>query len=368
MQKIPSTMVMQELEKPRDTFILVRGNFQNKGEKVPPGVPKAFSVLPEGTASNRLALAKWLVSPDHPLTARVTVNRFWQLFFGTGIVKTSNDFGSQGDWPSHPELLDWLATEFMARNWDVKSMLKLMVTSATYRQASTITPQSLERDPYNRLLTRGPRFRLDAEMIRDNALAVSGLLNRKIGGESVRPYQPPGLWEAVSFSKDFSSQSYEQSKGQDLYRRGLYVYIKRSMPYPPLTTFDAPNREICTTQRPRTSTPLQALVLLNDPCYVEAARALAQRIMKDGGIDASRKLAYAFRLALARPPTKNELEVLQRIYEQQFHNFQQDKEAAKGLVSVGESPKPKDLEDSELAAWTAIGNILLNLDETITKG
>jgi hypothetical protein len=215
MKQIPSTMVMREMEQPRDTFMLVRGNFQNKGEKVTPGVPKSLPPLPEGTPTNRLALAKWLVSPDHPLTARVTVNRFWQMLLGTGLVKTSNDFGSQGEWPSHPELLDWLATELMARNWDVKSMLKLMVTSATYRQASTVTPQLLERDPYNRLLTRGPRFRFDAEMIHDNALAVSGLLNPKVGGASVRPYQPPGLWEAVSFSQEFSSQSYVPSKGDD---------------------------------------------------------------------------------------------------------------------------------------------------------
>jgi len=256
----------------------------------------------------------------------------------------------------------------MARNWDVKSMLKLMVTSATYRQASTVTPQLLERDPYNRLLTRGPRFRLDAEMIRDNALAVSGLLNPKIGGASVRPYQPPGLWEAVSFSQEFSSQSYVQSKGDDLYRRGLYVYIKRSLPYPSLTTFDAPNRETCTVQRPRTSTPLQALVLLNDPAYVEAARALAQRVMKEGGTKVADRLTYAFRLTLARNPTKKEIEVLQRIYEQQLANFQHDNEAAKGLVSVGESARPEKLDDGELAAWIAVGNVLLNLDETITKG
>jgi hypothetical protein len=290
------------------------------------------------------------------------------MLFGAGLVKTVNDFGSQGEWPSHPELLDWLATEFIASGWDVKAMLRLMVTSATYRQASTVTPQLLERDPYNRLLTRGPRFRLDAEMIRDNALAVSGLLNQKVGGPSVRPYQPPGLWEAVSFSQEFSSQSYVQSKGDDLYRRGLYVYIKRSLPYPPLTTFDAPNREICTAQRARTSTPLQALVLLNDPGYVEAARALAQRVMKEGGTKVIDRLTYAFRLTLARHPTKKEIEVLQRIYEQQLENFRQDKESAKGLVSVGESARPENLDDGELAAWTAVGNVLLNLDETITKG
>jgi len=365
---IPSTMVMQDLEKPRETHILVRGDFRNKGELVTPGVPASLPPLPEAMPASRLGLAKWLVAPDNPLTSRVTINRFWAMFFGTGLVKTSNNFGVQGEWPSHPHLLDWLATEFIAQHWDIKAMQKMMLMSATYRQSSKVTKELVERDPENRLYARGPRFRLDAEMIHDNALAVSGLLNPKIGGPSVRPYQPPGLWEQVGFGNEFSSQSYVQSKGEDLYRRGIYTYWKRALPYPAFVTFDAPTRELCTVQRPRTSTPLQSLVLLNDPVYVEAARVLAQRVMKEGGDDVARRLTYAFRLTLARPPKKIELQALERIYNQQLQNFRQDKEAAEALISVGESPKPADLDVSELAAWTTIGNILLNLDETITKG
>jgi len=317
--------------------------------------------------TNRLQFANWLVAPENPLTARVTVNRFWQMFFGTGLVKTANDFGSQGEWPSHPELLDWLAKDFQAKRWDMKQLVKLMVTSAAYRRDSAVTSKTLERDQYNRLLARGPRVRLDAEVIRDNALAVSGLLNRKIGGESVRPYQPAGLWEAVAFGGGFSSQTYVQSKGDDLYRRGIYVYWKRSLPYPSMVTFDAPNREVCTAVRPRTTTPLQALVLMNDPAYIEAARGLAQRVMKEETGDAADKIRYAFRLTVGRNPQKSEVAVLEKIYREQLINFTNDKKSAEALVKVGESPSPKDADVSELAAWTAIGNILLNLDETITK-
>ena len=365
---IPSTMVMQDLENPRETHVLIRGDFRNRGDLVTPGVPASLPPPPTGTHADRLALARWLVAPENPLTSRVTINRFWAMFFGVGLVKTSNNFGVQGEWPSHPHLLDWLATEFKAQHWDIKAMQKMMLMSATYRQSSKVTKELVERDPENRLYARGPRFRLDAEMIHDNALAVSGLLNPTIGGPSVRPYQPPGLWEQVGFGDSFSSQSYVQSKGDDLYRRGLYTYWKRAMPYPAFVTFDAPTRELCTVQRPRTSTPLQSLVLMNDPVYVEAARGLAARVMKNGGDDVARRLTYAFRLTLARPPRKNELETLERIYQQQLQNFRQDKAAAEALLSVGESPRPTGLDVSELAAWTAIGNILLNLDETITKG
>jgi hypothetical protein len=382
-------MVMEEMEKPRDTFILVRGNFQQKGEKVTAAVPKVlFHGRPEDMPTNRLQLARWLVSTNHPLTARVTVNRFWQMFFGTGLVKSANDFGSQGNYPTHPELLDWLATEFMSgghnssprfakdsgdssssvQAWDMKHILKLMVMSATYRQSSEVTPKMLERDSANRLLARGARFRMDAEMIHDNALAVSGLLTRKIGGESVRPYQPPGLWEAIGFGAGFTSQIYTQSKGDDLYRRAIYIYLKRSLPYPSLNTFDAPNREVCIVKRPRTTTPLQALVLMNDPVYVEAARALGQRILQEGIGDIRDKIEFAFRLTLTREPQKKELSLLEKIYREQLENFKNDPKAAKELISVGESACSENLDASELAAWTAIGNILLNLDETITKG
>jgi mono/diheme cytochrome c family protein len=365
---VPVTMVMQEMAQPRKTFVLVRGDFRSKGEEVTPGVPEVLPPLPQGLPANRLSLAKWLVDPGHPLVARVTVNRYWQHYFGTGIVKTANDFGTQGDWPSHPELLDWLATEFIADKWDIKAMQKLIVMSATYRQSSKVDHHSLELDPENRLLARGPRYRLDAEEIRDNALALSGLLNPQLGGPSVYPYQPPGLWEEIAFGNEFSSQSYTPSKGADLYRRGIYTYWKRSVPYPSLTAFDAPNRELCTVQRPRTNTPLQALTLLNDPVFVEAARGLAQRTLIEGGTDTTSRLRFAFRVCTARWPQPKELEVLTNMYNQQLDHYRGDSKAAQALLRVGESPCPADMNPAELAAWTAIGNVLLNLDETISKG
>jgi hypothetical protein len=365
---MPEVMVMEEMLLPRDTFVLVRGDFRHKGAKVLPGVPRVLPPLPAGVKADRLALARWLVQPNHPLTARVTVNRYWEQLFGAGLVKTGEDFGSQGDWPSHPELLDWLAIEFMTRQWDIKAFMKLLVTSATYRQSARVTPQHKSSDPENRLLARGARFRLSAEAIRDNALAVSGLLVRRLGGPSVRPYQPPGLWEQLAFGGGFSSQTYVQSKGEDLYRRGLYTYWKRSLPHPSLVTFDAPNREVCTERRPRTNTPLQALVLLNDPMYVECARVLAQRVLREGGRDMRARLRYAFKLCTARTPRPAELRILRTIYERQLARYTKNKEAARELVSIGESPRPADLDVSELAAWTAVGNVLLNLDETITKG
>ena len=371
MEAIPDTMVMDELEKPRDTFIFVRGNFQNKGEKVAAGTPACWPPLPTNQPTNRLSLARWLVATNQPLTARVTVNRYWGMFFGTGLVKTANDFGSQGERPSHPELLDWLACEFMQGSattasepkphaWDVKHLLRLLVTSATYRQSAVVTKEKIERDTYNRLLTRGPRVRLEAELVRDNALAISGLLNAKIGGPSVKPYQPPGIW-------DGTDHKYEQSKGADLYRRGMYVFWKRAAHYPSFQTFDAPSRETCTVQRPRTSTPLQSLVVMNDPVYVEAARAFATRILQQRGLSLEEQLAFAFRVALARPPEKRELAVLEKTYREQKANFAQDKKAAEDLLTVGESPHPKDIDAVELAAMTGVANVLLNLNETITR-
>ncbi len=362
------TMVMQEMPQPRETFVLVRGDFRAKGDPVEPGVPAALSPLPKGAPANRLGLARWLVDPRNPLVARVTVNRYWQQYFGTGLVKTSEDFGSQGEAPSHGELLDWLAAEFVASGWDIKALQKLIVMSAVYRQSSHVDAERLERDPQNRLLARGPRFRLSAEMIRDNALAASGLLDDRLGGPSVSPYQPPGLWEQVGFGGDFSSQSYTQSHGRDLYRRGIYVYWKRALPYPPLITFDAPNREVCTDRRACTNTPLQALVLLNDPGFVEAARVLAQRVLREAGSSPTERIALAFKLCTARAPEPAESQVLERIYETQLARFRGDAEAAQKLTSVGESPVPADLDRAELAAWTAVANVLLNLDETITKG
>jgi mono/diheme cytochrome c family protein len=367
-KSIPVTMVMAEMAKPRPTHILMRGDFRSKGSIVEAGVPESLPPLPPGQPSNRLGLARWLVDPGNPLVARVTVNRFWQQYFGTGIVKTVNDFGTQGEWPSHPELLDWLATEFVSTGWDVKAMQKRIVMSATYRQESKADRALTELDPENRLLARGPRFRLEAEAIRDNALAICGLLDRRVGGPSVYPYQPPGLWEEIAFGGDFSSQRYMPSHGNDLYRRGLYTYWKRSLPHPSLATFDAPNREVCAVQRPRTNTPLQALVLMNDPIYVEAARVLAQRVLKEAGPDPEARMVHAFRLCVARPPTDREKTVLLTLLAKQIDHFKADPKAAKSLISTGESPQIPGLDPAELAAWTAIGNVLLNLDETITKG
>jgi hypothetical protein len=289
---IPTAMVMADLKKPRETFVLARGDYRNQTEKVQPGVPAVLPPLPEGAPLDRLTLAKWLVDPSHPLTARVAVNRYWQTYFGYGIVKTQEDFGVQGEPPTHPELLDWLATEFVRTGWDVRAMQRLIVTSATYRQTSKTTPQLTERDPENRLLARGPRVRMPAEMIRDTALAASGLLNDAIGGPSVLPYQPKGIWEELAFGDGFSGQAYEQSHGPDLYRRGMYTLWKRTAPPASLATFDAPDREKCTARRAQTNTPLQALVLLNDPTYVEASRARAERALVEGGRGAKSRIAY----------------------------------------------------------------------------
>ncbi len=364
---ILNTMVMMELGKPRDTFVLARGDYRNKTEKVTPGVPAILPPLPKDEKVNRLTLAKWLLDPSHPLTSRVAVNRFWQMYFGHGIVKTAEDFGVQGEPPVHPELLDWLATEFIRTGWDVKAMQKLIVTSATYRQSSRVTPELREKDPENRLLARGPRHRLPAETVRDNALAVSGLLNGEIGGRSVLPYQPPGLWEEMAFGDGFSMQEYVQSHGKDLYRRSMYTFWKRTVPPAAMATFDAPDREKCVARRAVTNTPLQALVTLNDPTYVEAARALAERTLREGGKDAQSRIVYAFRLALARKPLAQEAKVLRDLLTRQLTNYRKDKKAASELLRVGESKWDKRLDASELAAWTMVANAILNLDETITK-
>jgi Protein of unknown function (DUF1553)/Protein of unknown function (DUF1549)/Planctomycete cytochrome C/Concanavalin A-like lectin/glucanases superfamily len=366
-ESIPTTMVMTEMAKPRDTFILGRGQYDNPQEKVTPGVPSFLPPLPAGAAPNRLTLARWIVDPGNPLTARVAVNRYWQEYFGIGLVKTSEDFGSQGEPPSNPELLDWLATEFIRTGWDVKRMQRLIVTSATYRQSSKAPRELVERDPENRLLARGPRFRLPAEEIRDSALAVSGLLSDKIGGPSVYPYQPKGIWEEMAFGEGFSAQSYTESTGADLYRRSMYTVWKRTVPPPALTTFDAPDREKCTARRTPTNTPLQALVLLNDPTYVEAARALAQRMMKEGDSSPVDRVDFAFRLATARLPSPAEREVLVGSYNEQLQDFRTHRDDAAKLVAVGASKYDSRLDPSELAAWTTVASMILNLDETITK-
>jgi hypothetical protein len=365
--EIPSTMVMAESDKPRETFVLARGDYRNKGEKVEPNTPVVLPPLPKDAPRNRLTLAKWLVDPSNPLTARVAVNHFWQMYFGIGIVKTSEDFGSQGDPPSNQDLLDWMATEFIQNKWDVKAMQRLIVTSAVYKQASKVTPELLERDPENRLLARGPRFRLPAEMIRDNALAVSGLMNPKIGGPSVLPYQPKGLWEEMAFGGDFSAQTYVQSHGPDLYRRSMYTFVKRTVPYPGLNTFDAPDREKCTARRGITNTPLQALVLMNDPTYVEAARVFAERDLAEAKPTEDDRIRYAFRLATDREPSAKELEILHNLYHKEIAHYDTDRKAAQKLVSVGESKAPGKDDPAELAAWTLVTSTILNMDETITK-
>ena len=364
---IPTAMVMAEMKKPRETFVLARGDYRNPTEKVQPGVPAMLPPLPKNAPLNRLTLARWLVDPNHPLTARVAVNRFWQMYFGTGIVKTQEDFGVQGEPPVHPELLDWLATEFVRTGWDVKAMQRAIVTSATYRQSSIVTPLLRERDPENRLLARGPRYRFQAETIRDTALAASGLLNRQIGGPSVRPYQPSGLWEEMAFGEGYAGQAYEQSSGRDLYRRGMYTLWKRTVPPASLAIFDAPDREKCTARRALTNTPLQALALMNDPTYVEAARALAQRALLEGGKDDRSRVVYAFRLATARTPTGREVGILRDLLVGRRRAFAADRRSAVRLVDVGESGRDTRLDAAELAVWTTVASVILNLDETITK-
>jgi hypothetical protein len=365
-ESITTTMVMAEMSKPRDTFVLGRGQYDNKGEKVSPGVPAFLPPMPEDLPRNRLGLAKWILDPANPLTARVVVNQYWQQYFGTGIVKTAEDFGSQGEPPSHPQLLDWLATEFVRSGWDVKAMQRLIVTSATYRQSSRASRELIERDPENRLLARGPRFRLSAEIVRDNALAISGLLNDKVGGPSVYPYQPAGLWEEMAFGQGFSGQTYTPSSGPDLYRRGLYTVWKRTVPPPSLTIFDAPDREKCTARRGVTNTPLQALTLLNDPTYVEAARALAQRALRAGGRSDRERIDFAFKLATARPPDPQERDVLLGSLSEFRSTYRQDQAQATKLLSVGEAKPDSTLDPREVAAWTNLASMILNLDETIT--
>ena len=361
----PTTMVMRDLPEPRKTFLLKRGEYDRPGEQVSAGVPASLPPLPADVPRNRLGLARWLVDPAHPLTARVAVNRLWQMVFGAGIVRTPADFGSQGELPEHPELLDWLAVELIESGWDVKHMLRLMVTSATWQQSSRFPPELVARDPENRLLARGPRFRMSAEMLRDNALAVSGLLVERLGGPSVKPWQPPGLWKAVVYD---GALEYVPDTGASLYRRGLYSYWKRQSPPPAMLAFDAPVREACVVQRSRTSTPLQALVLMNDPVFVEAARKLAERTLREtGDSDTRRKAIHAFRLATARFPSARESRILVQVFEQQLAGFRREPARAKQLLSVGEAPVHLEGRTVELAAWATVANMILSLDETLNR-
>ncbi len=360
---LPATLVMAELPQPRETFLLNRGQYDQHGDKVEAAVPAVFPPLPADAPHNRLGLAQWMIQADHPLTARVAVNRYWTLLFGEGLVKTANDFGLQGELPSHPELLDWLAVDFRENGWDLKALLRQIVLSAAYRQSSVVRPELLARDPENRLLARGPRFRLSGELLRDQALAVSGLLSRKIGGPSVKPYQPPGLWEAVSYDGDLT---YVEDQGDSLYRRSVYTYWKRQSPPPTLLSFDSPTRETCAVKRPRTNTPLQALVLLNDPTYLEAARKLAEQVLQKTESPRER-MQLAFRQTTGRSPKSDELNKLLALSEQQLQAYRQSPQKAKELLSVGASRSEESLEASELAAWTTVVSVLLNLDEVVTK-
>ena len=363
-----TTMVMEVAAKPRDTFILNRGDYAQPGVKVEAGTPAAFPPLPEGAPANRLGLATWVAMKENPLTARVAVNRFWKLFFGTGLVATPADFGSQGEWPSHPDLLDWLAVDFVEHGWDVKYLVTQIVTSATYRQNSAATVAQLERDPQNRLLARGPRFRLPAELVRDLALSVSGLLAPRIGGPSVNPYSPGDLWREVSHygSSPATAQTFVQDHGEKLYRRSLYTYWKRTAPPPNMMAFDAPNREVCTVARGNTTTPLQALVTLNDPQFVEAARGFAGRILTRPGDDAAR-LVWAFAECLSRAPRAKEVGVLAAALERERLRYAKDEPAARAFLAVGESPRNESIPSAEQAAWAQVAALLLNLSETLTR-
>jgi hypothetical protein len=363
----PTTLVFRERKEPKPSHILDRGEYDRQLEQVPRALPGIFPPMPEGAPNNRLGLAMWLVDGEHPLTARVTVNRLWQQLFGIGIVKTIDDFGSQGDVPNHPELLDWLAVQFVKDGWDVKRTMKRIVMSATYRQTSHVPPEDYLRDPENRLLARGPRFRLDAEMLRDQALAVSGLLVDQAGGPSVKPPQPDGLWFAVGYSGSNTVRFKADTGREKVHRRTLYTFIKRTAPPPQLSTFDAPSREACSVRRERTNTPLQALLLMNDPQYVECARAFAERTIREAGEEPADRAAHMFRLATCRAPDDEELKELLSTYHEHLTAYQEDVESAKRLIEVGESTPDESFEPSELAAWTMIGNLILNLDEVISK-
>ena len=367
---IPTAMVMGESGTMRETHLLNRGQYDQPGAVVTAATPAALPPLPAGESPNRLGLARWLVSERQPLTARVIVNRYWQMYFGQGLVKSAENLGSQGDLPTHPELLDWLAVEFVRSGWDIKHLQELIVTSATYRQSSAAPRDLVVADPENRLLARGPRVRLGAEFIRDLALSVSGLLSPRIGGESVLPYQPSGLWEELMSREDndaFTAQKYVQDHGEKLYRRTMYTFVKRTAVHPSLATFDAPDRQVCTVRRPRTNTPLQALALMNDPTYVEASRVLGERLLA-GSKDDVQRVEAAFQLVLARSPRREEIVIIRRLLEEQRAHFTAAPEAAEKLLRVGERPVTAGLAPSELAAWTVVASTLLNLDEAMTKG
>ena len=377
---IPASFIFKDMAKPRDSFVMMRGQYTKPGEKVEPATPSFLPPLAKiGARATRHDLAKWLVAPEHPMIARVAVNRYWQQFFGVGLVKSSGDFGAQGDLPSHPELLDWLALRFSSPlppgegsgvrasdSWNVKALVRLMLTSQTFRQSARVTPDLLKRDPENRLYARGPRFRLDAEQIRDNALFTSGLIHLDMGGRGVKPYQPPRIWEPVAFSGS-NTGAYVQDKGAGLYRRSLYTFIKRTATHPYMSNFDAPNRESSCSRRERSNTPLQALQLMNDVQHFEAARKLAERMLVQGGKTPAERIRFCYRVVLAREPEPLEVDVVAKVLAQFVDRYQKDPAAAAKAVRVGESPLRPGLAEQELAAYTLIANLLLNLDETVMR-
>lgn len=357
----PQVMIMEERPTPREAFIMERGAYDKPGEKVMMGVPAVLNPLPKDAPNNRLGFAKWLVSPENPLTARVAVNRLWQTVFGMGLVKTAEDFGAQGSPPSHPDLLDWLASEYVRLKWDTKALLRLLVTSATYRQSSAVSPQLLTADPENRLYARAPRYRLPAFMLRDQALFVSGLLVEKLGGAPVKPYQPEGVWEDFSYGKI----TYAQDHGEALYRRSLYTFWRRSMA--PTTLFDTASRRVCQVRTERTNTPLQSLTLLNDVTYTEASRLLAERVFKEGGATPDSRLALAFRLAVGRNLTAIESKILLKRLKATTEYYRAHLPEAEKLLSVGEKPRDKAFDAAEIAALSAVMSVILNLDEVLNK-
>jgi len=358
--------VMNEDDDPAMAYVLFRGEYDQRRDEVRPDTPAVFPAFPNELPRDRLGFAQWLLLDDHPLTARVTVNRFWQEVFGNGIVKTAGDFGVAGQLPTHPELLDWLAVEFRESGWDVKRLFKLIVMSATYRQSAEMTPQKVELDPENRLLSHGPRFRMDAEMVRDYALAASGLLVREIGGPSVKPYQPDGVWEAIAMNVS-NTRSYVRDTGKDLYRRSLYTFVKRMAPPASMEIFNAPNRELCTVQRERTNTPLQALVTLNDEQFVEAARHLAARSIREGGDTFDGRIRVLALRLLAREFRPDEVRVIRQSLDHLASFYHEHSDEAAKLIAVGESPADDSIDPHELAAWTMLANQLMNLDEVLNK-
>jgi hypothetical protein len=349
---------MQEMPKPRQAYLLKRGSYDAPGEEVFPNTPESILPFPKQLPRNRYGLSQWFTDPDHPLTARVAVNRYWQNFFGTGLVKTSEDFGNQGEMPSHPELLDWLAVTFRESGWDIKKLCKLIVMSATYRQDSKVNPSIREMDPENRLLSHGPSVRLSAEMLRDNVLMASGLLHKKIGGKSIKPYQPEGLWE-------INSANYKADKGDDVYRRSLYILVKRSVPNPTLATFDASSRNYCVARRQKTNTPLQALITLNDPTFVEVAKVLGEQISKAD--DQTKAILDVYRKLTGLTPSNKEMELLQQLQSNELKKFGQAPSKTKGWLGAGQYSVDKSLDPVVVAANAVVASVIINSDATLTK-